>query len=875
MGIAHLSPSLVHSPPPRGPRPPSALGGSILALVGLLASPALAAPVSLHVLPPGPAAAGDTVELRVLALDEAGVPVEGLTLTASASAGTAGALRDLGRGLYMVPVSFAADASQSVISLSGTADGEEVAAEATLDVQEPAAAQRLTVTASPNRAILGKDTSVRVEAKGAGPQGLRVRASVGEVGKPATSGDATTVNFVPPKVNFPQVAVITAVDVGQPEESFGFAFVPLVGSVPFPVKGPAGASVTLEVDGSTFGPVVLGGDGKGKVPIDVAPGVQIAKQTTVNGNDTSTKTIDLGIPRAKRLGLLPLPRTLATGGDTVPLRVAVAAVDGEPDVSAKVSFSVSRGSVGAARHLGGGAYEASWTVPDTPGEVTVAVRMDGDDLQVDEAKVTVVRGLVGAVALDVDPWPAEDGGTVEVSVASEGVPVDDLRVTVLGGTAGASVPRDGGLTLTVEAVEADALQVSASVALAPSGDGVRHVVLLPASGSAAPGSTLPVLVATVDDDGLPVPGREVMLSVRQGAASLPSSVETGADGMVLVTLTLDDGEELVALRGTSSGYIGEAAVVPVEGLLGAEAWAAIGPFARAWRSLNPMVGPIGGSAGGVPWGAVPEPEPELEPEPVVPFTPEPQPIAEVPQTSVRAVRDDPPFVRLRASAVMSTYRYEQTPGAEPGDVLDRALTVGGGAGSPASPAGFEVDGRVWLDPASVPYLGVHASLRNTWYSIRSDAFDEPARDQLLQGGVDLLLRYPFRAGDDTFWLGARGGFHYDDFIYFEGCVDQPGCAVGFKPLSVPGLGVGPELGAEIGPAFVIGSYSFGLTKFSQPYRHAFDLDVGLELAGPLFAEIGFGAVSRRVELVGATSDTVRGQINDAQMLFDVGLGVGF
>jgi len=872
MGIAHLSPSLVHSHLPRGLRLSSALGGSILAVVGLLASPAMAAPVSLHVLPTGPATAGDTVELRVLALDEAGVPVEGLTLKADATAGTAGALRELGRGLYVVPVTFAADGSPSVVSLSGTADGEAVAAEATLDVQAPVAAQRLTVTVSPNRAVLGKDTSVKVEAKGAGPQGLRVRASVGEVGKPATSGDSTTVNFVPPKVNFPQVAVITAVDVGQPEESFGFAFLPLVGSVPFPVKGPAGASVTLALDGTTFGPVVLGTDGKGKVAIEVAPGVQSATQTTVNGSDTSTKTIDLGIPGAKRLGLLPLPRTIATGGDTVPLRVAVAAVDGEPDVAAKVSFSVSRGSVGTARHLGGGAYEATWTLPDTPGEVTVAVRMDGDDLQVDEGKVTVARGLLGAVALDVDPWPAEDDGTVEVTVAAEGVPVDDLRVTVLGGTAGATVPRDGGLTLTVEAVEADALQVSASVALTPSGDGVRHVVLLPASGSAAPGSTLPVLVATVDDDGLPVPGREVSLSVRQGGASLPASVETGADGMVLVTLTLDDGEDLVALRASSSGYIGEAAVVPVAGLEGSEAWATIGPFARAWRSLNPVVGPVGGGAEVVPWGAVPEPEPEPEPVPVMPFTPEPQPVAEVPQTPAK---DDPPFVRLRASAVMSTYRYEQTPGTEPGDVLNRALTVGGGAGSPASPAGFEVDGRLWLDPASVPYVGVHASLRNTWYSIRSDAFDEPARDQLLQGGIDLLLRYPFQPGNDTFWLGARGGFHYDDFIYFEGCVDQPGCAVGFKPLSVPGLAVGPELGAEIGPAFVIGSYSFGLANFTQPYRHAFDLDVGLELAGPLFAEIGFGAVSRRVELVGASSDTVRGQLNDAQMLFDVGLGVGF
>jgi hypothetical protein len=488
--------------------------------------------------------------------------------------------------------------------------------------------------------------------------------------------------------------------------------------------------------------------------------------------------------------------------------------------------------------------------------------------------LVVAKGLAGSVALEVEPWPAGDEGTVEVTVTGQGVPTDDLTVSVLGGTAGEPVLRDGGLTMSVDAVESDELQVSAGVKLSTSSDGVRHVVLLPASGSAAPGSTIPVLVATVDDDGLPVPSREVSLSVRGGAARLPSSVETGADGMVLVTLTLDEGEELVTLRASSSGYIGEAAVMPSEGLEGAEAWATIGPFARAWRALHPVMGPTGTAPIETPWGAAvdAEPEPEPEPEPAMPYAAEPQAPA---TASTPRVQDPPPFVRLRASAVVSSYRYEQTPTAQSGDVLDRALTVGGDAGSPASPAGFEVDGRFWLDPAGVPYVGLHASLRNTWYSIRSGAFDEPARDQLLQGRVDALLRYPFEAGNDMFWLGARGGFHYDDFIYFEGCVDAPGCAVSFKPIAVPGLAFGPELGAEIGPAFVIGSYSFGLANFTQPYLHAFDLDVGLAVAGPLFAEVGFGSVSRRVELVGASSDAVRGQLDDTQLMFDFGLGVGF
>jgi len=842
----------------------------VLPLLPMLALTAAAAPIRVQVLPTGPVGPGDTAEVRVLALDADGKPVEGVSLDVSVEKGTAGDWRELGQGLYVVPVTFDANGGKPVLTLSGQPSGEPVSVERTLDVQFPVAAERLPVSAEPERAVLGDDMAVTITADGAGPQGMRARANVGELGRPTRSGRTTSVVFTPPKVNFPQVAVITAADVAQPTDSFGFVFVPLVGSVPFPVKGPAGAKVMLEVDGQDFGPVTLGADGKGKVPIDVAPGVQTAIQTTVDGADTTTKSIDLGIPSTQRMGLLPLPQTVGTGGDPVPLRVAVARTDGQPDTGAKVVFEVSRGQVAAAKHLGGGLYEASWTLPDTAGSTTVSARIEGDEVQVDEGKVEVVKGPQGTVTLSVDPWPAEDEGSVEVEVRGEGVAVNDLTVTVLGGEASEPEIRDGALRLTVDAVEADALQVAAGVKLSPSGDGVRHVVVLPARSAVSPGSAVPLLVATVDEDGLPVPNSPVELTVPGGGGSLPAKAETGADGVVLVTLGLEGGDDLVAVRATSHGYVGEAAVVPEPALAGAEAWANIGPYARAWRGLHPMLGTDGAAAAAdAPWGesAPPAPEPvAAEPAPVAPApTVEPEPPAS----------RDHRFARFRASAVVSTYTYEQTPGADPGEVLDRVLTVGGGSGSPASPGGFELDGRVWLDPASVPYVGFHASLRNTWYSIRSEAFQNAAKDQLLQGRVDLLLRAPFETGSDLFWVGARGGFHYDDFIYFEGCIDGPGCAVGYQPLSVPGLAFGPEVGAELGPVFLVGGYTFGLANFGSPYLNAFDLDAGLEIAGPLFAEVGFGSVSRRVDLVGKSSDAVRGSLKDAQMLFDVGLGLAF
>ena len=84
-----------------------------------------------------------------------------------------------------------------------------------------------------------------------------------------------------------------------------------------------------------------------------------------------------------------------------------------------------------------------------------------------------------------------------------------------------------------------------------------------------------------------------------------------------------------------------------------------------------------------------------------------------------------------------------------------------------------------------------------------------------------------------------------------------------------------ELGAELGPAFVVASYTFGFANGTSPYLNGFDLDAGLTLAGPLFAEAGFGVVSRRIALVGAETELVRGQLNDDQLLFDIGLGIAF
>ena len=132
-------------------------------------------------------------------------------------------------------------------------------------------------------------------------------------------------------------------------------------------------------------------------------------------------------------------------------------------------------------------------------------------------------------------------------------------------------------------------------------------------------------------------------------------------------------------------------------------------------------------------------------------------------------------------------------------------------------------------------------------------------------------RYPFDVGSDRYWAGVKAGFHYDDLMIFEGCVDQ-GCTISYNPVTIPGGVVAAEMGAELGSLHFIAGYGMGLAGFSRPYSNMVDVDVGAEIVDHVFIDLGFSWVDRNVILEGAESGLERGTLNDEQLVFKLGAG---
>ena len=879
-------------------------------------------------LPAAPVPVGATRELHVLALGADGAPIEGLSLTVKATGGSVEALEEVGGGLYVLAYT-APDAEGAYeVRLSGkTPDKQAVGVSVSVDVV--ADAEPLKGSADPAQLVLGQISTATLKLRGAGSDGILVRSSAGSVGKPVRVSSTYTAQLTPPKVNFPQVGLVTFADASAPVERNGWLAVPMSGSVAFPVKGPAGASVLLRVAGREFGPVPLGDDGKGKVNIEVPPGVSSAVKVVVEGGDTSESDLPLGIPATKRLGLFPVAEAIPSDPSVaVPVRVVVVTAEGEPDTAAKPTFSVSRGEAGQAKMVAPGVYEAQLTPPSEPGAITVSVALDGSEVDIDELELEVLQGLPDAVSLKV----SGEGDTREATVGGS----VDATLKVSGATAGAA--KGMGTTRTFPLTDVgDGVEVLALAPSALSPNPARHVVVLPDRTAVAPRAAVGAWVVTVDAFGLPVPGQEVELQL--AGLTGPTSVTTGDDGRARLELT-GGGAGLARVSATSGAAEGEAVVVVGAGLAEISGLRGRGPIGARWAATHPVwsqgaapakpkmmssrefvqiermadaspgavvpvtirvldasAAPVDGDAPGVEvsegevgevvrddagvW-TVPVTLPDEEGEVVLTVTTAAgteerlvvmegafaQPAPTPPATSDDL---DVPWLRGRVSGVVSSYRYQQTPAADPGGLLPSTLTFGGDGGAAASPAGIEADLRAWLDEVGVPYLGFHGKLRSSWYAVEADIFDAPASDSLLTLGFDVVGRYPFDTAGDRFWIGAKAGVAYDDFILFEGCLD-PSCTLEYSSLGVASLTLGPELGAEMGPLFLVAGYGFGLANFSQPYRHAVDVNLGVHFIDNAFVDVGFSSVSRRVDLLGADSGVQRGELSDSQMLGTFGVG---
>lgn len=975
----------------------------------LLSACAWAAPIEL--LPTGEVL-GDgktTVDLHVVAVDAAGKPIAGLKLKPEATAGTVGDWKELAPGVYTfawTPPATSTETSVTVAAKGRNLDKSAVSVSRAIDVRA-AKASAVTGSTNPAALVLGQTPEATLNLAG-GAGTLAIRSSSGTVSAVTPMGDGRTVaRYNAPKLNYPQLAILTMVDESGAGDAWGWSVIPLQGAVDYPVEAPPNSTVLLKVAGREFGPRQANASGQVTVPIVVPPGVTRATVVAVTNGTPSERPLDLSVPETRLVALFPMPASVPAG-TRVPVRLAKLLADGRPDTTATVGIAASGGTVEPATHQGNGVYLAWWTAPQAAGQVTIESELGGSPVQKDALTVEVLPPAPTSVKVSTDPAILPVGaGQIRVfaHVAGpdgSGLSARPVSITAAGAKAVGAVKDlkngDYQIVLAPEPTGTVSVQV---VALPPtSTNPLRHVLLVPAEERVLNNGsrTVSLLVVGTDAYGNPVPNVTVSLGVEGGGGKIAPSVTTDGSGVAFVEYTAGNEVGVARISAKSGAARGATAVLQVPAdaptvdlpVSGTTSWATMN---KAWSNavkvttlaregtavaatptggtfVRPPAGPVsafkivtdpaqgvtGGSvvirvtalddkgtpsggqtldwltsagtlspaqesspgvyestlqaptgytgeikvsvvapsgtmslakvsfsdaapvSGAPTWGST-------ETAPAAPAGPaqaetttltaapvaETKPAKEPKERKPKAEGGEHPWVRAGAMFAGSSYTYEQAPSDDPGPVLPQPLSVGGeGGGTPAAPMGAQLGARAWF----VDYFGASATFRSTYYAIQAAQFNEPAPDWLYDADVSLHARYPFDVGSDQFWLGAKAGYRYNDFLLFTGCLDD-GCTVNFEALGVHGLGVGGELGAEIGPFFLVAAYTHGLANFATPYSSTVDVDLGWAFVEHVFADIGFSSSSRSVTLEGADSGVTRGEIADSQLVFRGGVGVQF
>ncbi len=440
----------------------------------------------------------------------------------------------------------------------------------------------LGITANPARIVLGQDESASLAIRFNGPLGaqesnakVRALASTGTITNPTYLGNGQfTARYEPPPVNFPQLAILTFVDARSPEKVLGYQALPLVGKAGFPVKVEPGATVLLRIDKQEYGPVIADASGRASVPITVVPGVAKATLVTAIAGRTSEQEIDLQVPETSRIAMFPTHAGVPSDGRTqVPVRAVVLTPTGGPDVNASVTFSTTAGTVTAATHEGNGVYRALFTpaANGNPSTATISASLTKQDGQTAISEVHLVPPRAANIKLIAEPEKLTDSTKAfkifaKVTDASgQGLTGQQLLLT----SSNASVSGDvrdlkgGDYQVTFSTSGNNSVAVGATVAVAPAGNTLQHLVVLSDEGRIASSgtATMTLTVISLDAFGHPVPNVPVTLRLLAGKGSLPSHVKTDAGGLAQVRYTAGRKSGIVTILAQSEDITGGTSLI--------------------------------------------------------------------------------------------------------------------------------------------------------------------------------------------------------------------------------------------------------------------------------------------------------------------------
>jgi hypothetical protein len=573
---------------------------SVLIVAALAAGPVFVTPAYAEDVPTLVFAAGPVVEmlpagtvvgdgttsvaLHVTAIGPDGAPIETASKwKMSASAGTLKGPTDLGNGVLEFQFTPPAVDTNTLIEfrLKGRAASGTVEKAWGLNVigQGPTG---ITATANPERIALGQDTSVSLSIRFTGALGaqessaaIMALASTGTVTNITYLGNGEfTARYEAPAVNFPQLALITYVDARDPGRVHGHTVLPLVGKANFPVKTDPGSTVLLRIAGQNYGPVTADASGRASIPITVFPGVSTATLVTAMGGKSTEREIDLQVPATARIAMFPTHAGVpADGRSQIPIRALVTTPDGKPDKHASVTFSTTAGTMSSATHEGAGVYMALFTptAQAASSTATLSAALTKDEGQSATTDVHLVPARAAKIVISAEPSELASGAesfkifAKVTNAAGQGIAYQQLLLTSPSATVTGDVRdlKGGDYEATFAISDSGATQVGATVAVAPAGNALRHLVLISETGRITPSgtATATLTVASIDEFGYPVPNVPVTLRLVAGDGSVPSQLTTDSGGLAQVRYTAGRKAGIVSILAQSGDITGGTAII--------------------------------------------------------------------------------------------------------------------------------------------------------------------------------------------------------------------------------------------------------------------------------------------------------------------------
>ncbi len=597
------------------------------------------------------------VTLNIVAYRSNGQAMNGSTLKVYAQAGRIGRVSMVRPGLYAadwVPpkVDTVSDVTLSVKGKSP--DGETISKTWAVAVR-PSISQQVSISANPSSLTLGRDggSTLSIQLSGADKTNLKdvelvVLTNSGTVENVTHLGDGTfAASYKPPKQFFPHLAMITVADKRDPNRTYGSFAIPLIGKANFPVVGQPRSNVLVRIDDREFGPVPADASGNAQVPIEVRPGFIDAQVISVLNGQKRVEPLDMQVPAANRVTLFPMSESVPSDpAINMPVRAYVLTAGGEPDVSARVKFTATSGSLSEAVHEGNGVFRADYTPSFGNQATATTITVDVDDIrgpQNASQNIQLIPARPGQVTLTPEPaslMKAAQSFQILAKIQSAdgvGMPNRTLRFIANGATQ-SGAPLDlgsGDYKARFDTTGKGAVEVIATAGSPGSTNPLRSVLIFP-SRDRLPNdglSSAMMTVLTLDEYGYPVSNVTVNLGVITGEGSLPAQTTTDASGVGQVHFTAGRKAGIVRISASAGAHSSVTPILLAPDKVAADyalvpsgsahtvntynAWRKIIQTARLER--DGMIGaPIAGYSGGSQVGAVSTVQATAEPSQVAP-----------------------------------------------------------------------------------------------------------------------------------------------------------------------------------------------------------------------------------------------------------------